>query len=121
MLLSIKLDRDQSGHISELASEVDRKKICPMDTIFTGLIPVSVRNKSNKVTNQETLICDPTKIDFGRREYRVLARGQTRPKATIVIDMNTGRFEVTVAPEERKRALSAEFEISTKTPKKATA
>jgi len=121
MLLSIKLDADRSGHISELANDVDRRKICELSTVFTGLIPVAIRTKANKVANNHSLKDKTDNISFGQRKFVVMANGSITPGATLLFDINTGMYEIKVHPAERKRGMIVELEVSVQTPKKATA
>lgn len=111
MLLSIKLDRDRSGPLSELANDVDRRKLSAADISLSGLRPMGVRTKANKISNNDTLVAYETGSP-AITGLRVVARGHTRNKATILIDTDAWTYEVQVAPEERKRALVAEVEIS---------
>lgn len=118
MLLTIKLNDNTEGHISDLAAEVDRRKL-NLSTVFTGLVPVALRNKAGKVANNFELKHKPCSIDFGKRELTVRANGQSISAADIVIDISTGKYKLMVHPSARKKGLVAEVEVSIQPVRKA--
>lgn len=112
MRVTITLDKDQSGKLSDLPATKGHHPVPQsLATVFHSVLVHHVRSKRGVVNNGIVLMPQAQLDEFGRRTIWVISRGATTPMAAIVICLQERTFSVKVSPAERKKAMQADLEF----------